>query len=87
VEYSFYIFLQYRGMKRTHKEVKKIILEVLNDSKEHSYGDIERKANTNWKTVRDHCEDLRLVDAIQITKEDRVKITSVGRELLRKIRS
>ena len=72
-------------MKRTHKEVKLSILKVLSDGKEHAYGDIERKANTNWQTVRDHCEDLKLVDALTISENDKVKITKQGLELLKKI--
>jgi hypothetical protein len=40
-------------MKRTNKEVRKAIFEALADGKEHSYGDLERKVNTNWKTIRD----------------------------------
>ncbi|PIN90083.1 hypothetical protein COU57_04620 [Candidatus Pacearchaeota archaeon CG10_big_fil_rev_8_21_14_0_10_32_14] len=71
-------------MKRTHKEVKHSILKVLSDSKDHAYGDIELKANTNWQTVRDHCEDLELVNAVTITN-DRIKITKYGLELLKKL--
>jgi predicted transcriptional regulator len=72
-------------MKRTRKEVRKAILKALNDSKAHAYGDIERKANTNWQTVRDHCEDLLLFEAITISKDNKVKITEQGITLLKKI--
>jgi predicted transcriptional regulator len=71
-------------MKRTHKEVKHSILKVLSDGKDHAYGDIERKANTNWQTVRDHVEDLELVSAVTIS-DDRIKITKYGLELLKKL--
>ena len=73
-------------MKRTFKEVRKAILEVLSDCKEHAYGDLERKANTNWQTIRDHCEDLELFDAVMITDENKVKITKQGLILLKKIK-
>lgn len=70
-------------MKRTRKEVRKAILEALRDGKYHSYGNLERKANTNWQTIRDHCEDLELFECIRISKEG-VKITKKGLELLEK---
>jgi predicted transcriptional regulator len=73
-------------MKRTHKEVREAILEVLSDNKEHAYGDLERKANTNWQTIRDHCQDLELFGAVTINKENKVKITKQGLELLKKIK-
>lgn len=72
-------------MKRKHNEVRKSILQVLSDNKEHAFGDLERKANTNWQTIREHCKDLELFDAVTISKENRVKITKKGLELLKKI--
>ena len=74
-------------MKRKHNEVRKSILQVLSDNKEHAFGDLERKANTNWQTIREHCKDLELFDAVTISKENRVKITKKGLELLKKISS
>ncbi len=82
---TLYIFLQYCGMKRTIKEVIKAILRSLRDGKEHSYGYIERKANTNWQTVRNHCEILELFEVITISKEDKIKITEQGLKILRKL--
>ena len=73
-------------MKRKHNEVRDDILEVLSDNKEHAYGDLERKANTNWQTIRDHCQDLVLFEAVVISKENKVKITKKGLELLKKIK-
>ena len=70
--------------KRTAKEVRKAILKVLIDGKEHTYGDWERKVDTNWKTIRNHCEDLKLFKAVTIS-DNKVKITNEGRELLRKL--
>jgi predicted transcriptional regulator len=72
-------------MKRKHKEVMKAILKVLNDGKEHAYGSLERKVNTNWQTIIDHCEELELFGAVMITKDKKIKITSKGSELLKKI--
>jgi len=73
-------------MKRKHNEVRDDILEVLSDNKEHAYGDLERKANTNWQTIRDHCQDLVLFEAVVISKDNKVKITKKGLELLKKIK-
>jgi len=70
--------------KRTHQEVRKAILEALSDGKEHSYGYLERKADTNWETVRNHCGDLKLFKAVSIL-DDKVKITKNGLALLKKI--
>lgn len=65
---ALYIFRQYCGMKRKHKEVRKAVLKILKDNKEHSYGNLERKVNTNWKTIRNHCEDLELFNCIKIAQ-------------------
>jgi predicted transcriptional regulator len=73
-------------MKRKHKEVRKAILNALSDNKEHAYGDLERKANTNWQTIRDHCKDLELFGAVVINEDNRVKITKQGLILLKKIK-
>ena len=64
----------------------KAILKFLSDGKEHSYGDLERKVNTNWQTIRDHCEELELFGALTISKEDRIKITRQGIEFFKKIK-
>ena len=72
-------------VKRTVQEVRKAILEALNDGKEHTYGDLERKVNTNWQTVRNHCNDLMLFKAVTISEDDKVKITKEGRELLKNL--
>jgi len=73
-------------MKRTFKEVRRAILQVLSDNKEHVYGDLERKVNTNWQTIREHCKDLVLFEAVTISKDNKVKITKKGLELLKKIK-
>jgi len=71
--------------KRTAKQVRKDILKVLSDGKEHAYGDLERKVNTNWQTIRNHCDELKLFKAVTISKEHKVKITKRGLELLKKL--
>lgn len=71
-------------MKRTHKEVMKSILKALSDGKSHVYGNLERKANTNWQTVRDHCEMLELFGAITMNEEG-IRITAFGNQILRKM--
>lgn len=71
-------------MKRTFTQVRKDILNVLKDGKEHSYSDLERKADTNWQTVRTHCKDLHMFGAVSI-KEGKVKIMKFGMEILKKL--
>jgi predicted transcriptional regulator len=73
-------------MKRKHIEVLKTILKVLADRKTHSYGELERKVNTNWQTIRDHCEELSLFGVIEINKENKIKITEIGLSILRKLK-
>ena len=72
--------------KRTAKEVRNDILKALSDGKEHAYGDIERKVDTNWQTVRNHCDELRLFNAVTISKNNKVRITKNGLELLKKLK-
>jgi len=72
-------------MKRKHIEVLKTILKALADRKPHSYGELERKVNTNWQTIRDHCEELGLFEAIKIDKESKIQITEIGLRVLNKL--
>jgi len=72
-------------MKRTNKEVLKDILKALSDNKPHSPGDLERKVNTNWLTIRDHIEELYLFEAIEVV-DHKVKITSFGTKIWKKIK-
>jgi len=71
-------------VKRTNKEVRKAIFKILCDGKEHSYGDLERKVNTNWKTIRDHIEYMKLFGAIELIK-GKVKITDFGLKTSKKL--
>lgn len=79
------MFPQICGVARRHfLEIKKEILKVLSDGTLHAYGDLERKVNTNWKTIRDHCKDLEIFGAVTIS-ESGVKVTKKGLEVLKKL--
>jgi predicted transcriptional regulator len=71
-------------IKRTNKEIRKDIFEAVKDGKEHSYGELERKVNTNWRTIRDHIEYMELFGAVEIV-ENKVRITDFGRKILKKL--
>lgn len=81
--------------KRTSKEVRKAILQVLKDGKPHSLGDLERKTGTNWLTIRSHTEDLEILGMVTkkaYAKHDRngrpyieITITEQGLRFLKKI--
>ena len=70
--------------KRLRRDLTHSILEVLSDAKPHSYGDIERRANTNWRTVRDITDDLALFEAASI-EDSKVTITTFGKHILKKL--
>ena len=40
--------------KRSNREIRKAIFEVLSDKKTHSYANLERKVNTNWFVIHKH---------------------------------
>ncbi len=73
--------------KRTYEQIRKAILQALSDGKEHSYGDLERVANTNWKTIRNQCKDLHIFNAVTISKESKIKITPQGNQVLQKLKA
>lgn len=70
-------------VKRTAIEMKKEILNILNDNLEHSYADLERKVNTNWQTIRNQCKELEIFEAVTLN-DNKVKITEEGKKYLRK---
>lgn len=70
-------------VKRTNREIRNAIFNVLSDNREHSFGDLERKVNTNWKTVRDHIEYMELFGAVEMVGT-RVKITEFGVKVFEK---
>ena len=70
--------------KRTREQVRKAILQALADGKRHRYGFLERKVDTSWITVRDHCKELALFKAVTISEKG-VRITRLGHEILKRI--
>ena len=70
--------------KRKHKEIMEKILTVIDDGKDYSHCSLERKVNTNWKTIRDTCEELNFLGALEISKTKKVKITDHGKSVLKK---
>ena len=71
--------------KRTFQEIRKALLKALSDQKPHSYGDLERKVDTNWMTIRNHCDDLKLFRCVTISKDNKVKITKYGLGVLKRL--
>jgi predicted transcriptional regulator len=71
-------------VKRTNKEIRKALLEALKDKKPHSYGELERKVNTNWRTIRDHVEYMELFDATEMV-DNKVRITDFGLKKMKKL--
>ena len=70
--------------KRKHTQIIVDVLKVLGDGKEYSYGELERKVNTNWQTIRDSCEELYLFDAAEVSEKGKIKITEQGKKALKK---
>lgn len=70
--------------KRKSKDIRKDVLKALSDGKERSYGYLERKVDTNWETIRNHCDDLKLFEAIVISGDNKVKITKKGMDILKR---
>ena len=71
--------------KRTYRQLRSAFLKALSDGEPHSFGSLERKVDTNWKTVRDHCRDLELFGAVSISKDDKVMITKEGQLVWKKM--
>ncbi len=76
-----------RRIKRRHKDVRRKILRVLSDKEWHSFGNLERKVNTNWLTIRIHCKDLELFEVVEISIDNKVKITEHGLKIFNKIQN
>ena len=71
--------------KRTSREVRVMILKALSDGNKHSYGNLERKVNTNWLSIRSHIEELQLMGAVDIRENKKIKILEFGLRLLIKL--
>ena len=69
--------------KRYSLELKKEILGVIAENPNISYGAIEKKVNTDWLTVKRHCEELKFFESITIDN-NKMSITPLGRNLLHK---
>ena len=69
--------------KRTVQEIGKAILGTLSDGDYHTYGYLERKVNTNWESIRNHCSYLNLFKAVEISDKG-IKITKEGIEALKR---
>lgn len=67
-------------MKRKPLEIKKKILEILSKEQSISIKKLERKVNTNYRTILNNCEELEYFKLLKIkkTKEN----SKNGREYL-----
>jgi hypothetical protein len=72
-----------RRRKRDSLEIKKLILKHLSDCEFHSYGDLERKVNSDWLTIRRHCRELNFFEIIDI-ENNKLKINEKGKYFLTK---
>lgn len=73
-------------VKRTSFEIKKAILEVLSSKDEISFGELERRVNTNWISVKKQCQELEIFEAIDVNN-NKIKIAERGKIFLEKIRN
>lgn len=55
-------------MRRNALEIKKKILDVLSKNGELSLRDLDRKVNTNNKTIMNHIEELEYFGKVIVTK-------------------
>ncbi len=82
-------------MKRTSKEIKKRILTILSTGKSFTYSELERKANTGYRSIVSNCNELQIFNAVKITQLSKhatngrpyfmVKITEQGRSFLKNL--
>jgi len=78
-------------------QIKKLILATIKDGKPHTFAELERRINTNWQTVRDHCRELDVFNCVRIEKRQshkinnrpyyEITITKNGRLVLEKLES
>ncbi|MDA3836412.1 MAG: hypothetical protein PF542_02205 [Nanoarchaeota archaeon] len=69
--------------KRSTTEIKISILRTLTNTKDCSYGELERRINTNWKTIRSQCQELELFKTINISEDNRINITKNGQIIIK----
>ena len=82
-------------MKRSSKEIKRSLLQILKDGKPYSYAQLERKINTGYRSIVANCKELETFGSVEIKKLDKheangkpyfqVSITANGREILKKL--
>lgn len=72
-------------VKRTFLQIMYEILNVLSDGKIHSLSNLEKKVNTNWQTIRLHCKNFELFEAINKEQNNSIKITLIGLKTLNKL--
>lgn len=78
--------------RRSGLDIKKKILNILKTKGEVSLGELERKTNTNNKTILSHIKELEFFNKVEIIKHKRsektgrpftsVKITEKGKKLI-----
>jgi len=54
--------------RRSGLELKKKILQILRDNGELTLGEIERKTNTNNKTILSHIKELEFFEKVEVIK-------------------
>lgn len=76
-------------------ETKKAILNALKDGEPYSYAQLEKKAKSNWRSVKISCRELEAFGLITVEHKkshpktkvpySEVAITELGRKALRKL--
>jgi len=62
-------------MRRNALQLKKKILDVLSKNGELSLKELDRKVNTNNKTILSHIEELEFFDRVIVTKHKKSEKT------------
>lgn len=81
--------------KRPTREIKQRILFILRE-KPSTYAQLERKANTGYRTVKTICEDLEQYGQVEVKHIEKhpangrpsyeVNLTNQGRESIKKLK-
>ena len=61
-------------VKRTFREIRNEMIKKLRKVDECSYSYLEIKVNTNWKTIKNHIENLEFFGVVEVTKDGKVKL-------------
>ena len=66
-----------RKKKRSNLEMKFYILDTIVDGELYSISFIERKLQSSWSSIKEHCKELEIFGAV--TSEDsKIRITKKG---------